>query len=143
MTAVGPLLSRTAEPFIARAEGSADWLVAPECHRLNQLCLRPLQRAFSCAIPSDEALSAIAALRRPFVEIGCGTGWVFARGRLYWRLCQRLRGAKLPRGWRVPSFGIKLAPGNGRARVTGCIDYLFFFSHVFPLFDGLTGLTPR
>lgn len=79
-----PLLLRLGEPYLARAAGKASWHVAPECHRFNQLCLRPLQRMFGNAIPTVQAISAIAVLGMPIVELGCGTG--------YWAKILRSRG---------------------------------------------------
>jgi len=64
-----PLLAQMAEPYLARAAGSKSWLVSPECHRFNTVCLRPLQRLFSCAIPSSAALQAIVDLKMPVVEV--------------------------------------------------------------------------
>eukprot|EP00929_Paragymnodinium_shiwhaense_P082173 TRINITY_DN43223_c0_g1_i1.p1 TRINITY_DN43223_c0_g1~~TRINITY_DN43223_c0_g1_i1.p1 ORF type:complete len:738 (+),score=147.80 TRINITY_DN43223_c0_g1_i1:115-2328(+) len=71
-----PPLVQQAEPYIARAAGSKSWYVTPECHRFNELCLRPLQAVYGNAIPTDEALKAIAELRTPIVELGCGTGYL-------------------------------------------------------------------
>jgi len=78
-----PLLCSLPEPYLARAVGASSWLVAPEAHRFNQMVLRPLQRAFGDAVPTPEALDAIASLRRPVVELGCGAGlWtLLLRGR--------------------------------------------------------------
>ena len=78
------MLAAMAEPQIARAAGSSRWLVAPECHRFNQLCLRPLMRLFSCAIPTESSLRAIVALGMGVVELGCGSG--------YWTRLLRARG---------------------------------------------------
>jgi hypothetical protein len=49
-----------------------------------QVCLRPLQRMFACAIPSERALQAIVALNLPLLEVGAGSG--------YWARLLRARG---------------------------------------------------
>ena len=79
-----PLLVRMGEPYIARAAGSESWWVAPEAHRFNQLCMRPLQRVFGDAIPTEGALAAVAGLGLQVLELGCGTG--------YWARLLRARG---------------------------------------------------
>jgi hypothetical protein len=94
-----PMLAKHPEPFVARAAGSAGWLVSPECHRLNQLCLRPLQRVYSCGIPTDASLAALAALGTPLAELGCGTG--------YWARLLRARGVD------VVAYDIRPPPRPG------------------------------
>ena len=95
-----PLLSKQPEPFIARCAGSSMWMIAPECHRFNATCIRPLQRLYSCGVPTEAALVAVASLGLPVVEMGCGTG--------YWAKLLRCKGVD------VAAYDIR-PPGNGAA----------------------------
>lgn len=70
-----PLFARLPEPYVARASPKRKaWFVLPETHRFNTLLMRPLQRAFSNAVPLLPALDAIVDLHVPVVEMGCGSG---------------------------------------------------------------------
>lgn len=61
-------------------------LTAGFCH-CSTVCLRPLQRLFSCATPTAEALQAIVDLNMDVLEIGCGSG--------YWARLLRERGVSV------------------------------------------------
>ena len=69
-----PEFVRLSEPFVSRASPLPPWYVLPETHRYNNLMLRPLQRAFSNAVPLPNAIDAIVSLRMGICELGCGSG---------------------------------------------------------------------
>ena len=65
--------------------GQSAGFVARGSHQVYlQNVQNPLQLTYSCAIPGEEALDAIAALQRDVVELGAGSG--------YWGALLRARG---------------------------------------------------
>lgn len=69
----GAMASRGARLLAPSPNGLG--FVCPIQRVLQQGVLSPVQHAFASAVPSDEALGAIAQLGVPVVELGAGTGY--------------------------------------------------------------------
>lgn len=73
---IGPSTNQL-QPFFVARKLHQDWL---------QHIQSPLQHTYACAIPTEAAIDAIAALRTPTMELGAGTG--------YWGALLRMKGVE-------------------------------------------------
>lgn len=83
----------------------------PRCVAFDELVARVLPHSFAFAVPCDDALSAVASLNRPVVEMGAGTG--------YWTALLRQKGVDVVAYDAHPPRRITKAFAKGEAKFFG------------------------